>query len=501
MAFQGFTLPSPNGGLNLVDAIDDMAPNEALELVNIFPTGLGAQVRNGYASFASTGASSQLNFLRGLPLADATYKTVGGDSNKIWSFASGSATDITGTTTPTSSNWNTDVFAHRLYMANGVDTVQVYDGTTVADSTFSGVTLANLINVSSFKERIYFIEKGTLKTWYGGSQVTGGAALTAFDLKYAMKLGGYLLFAGSWTNQLASTSADLFFAVSSEGEIVFYNGTSPADSTTPWGLVARYVIGKPLGYRSFIRVNNDVWILTEQGIVPISALFTNDPEGALNTIGRNINPLIAQYAKSIGFSHLWHGVFWPQGRRVFVVIPTGGSSTILAVYGLDAKGWTTYQLYSAGDAVSLDVVNGTPYYASSDGHVYTGETGYNDKNNAIAFNGRFSFSFFGQRGLYKAFKDIRPLMRTLRGLQLGLGIDTNFQRGVDVDTITTASGTFTPWGSPWGSPWSSDIAYIYDRYALRGQGHSAAIRIRGSVKDAPLELYGFEVRFDAGGQV
>ena len=41
MAFQGFTMPPPYGGLDLVSPIDNMDATSALELVNVFP-GAGA---------------------------------------------------------------------------------------------------------------------------------------------------------------------------------------------------------------------------------------------------------------------------------------------------------------------------------------------------------------------------------------------------------------------------------------------------------------------------
>ncbi|NDD84576.1 hypothetical protein EBZ38_09955, partial [bacterium] len=59
----------------------------------------------------------------------------------------------------------------------------------------------------------------------------------------------------------------------------------------------------------------------------------------------------------------------------------------------------------------------------------------------------------------------------------------------------------TPWGSPWGSPWSSGVEYTYDRFATKGQGHSASIRFGGSLKDSTMQILGFEIRYDMGGQV
>ena len=499
MGHQGFTTSPPVGGLNLVDAIDNMDSRFALELNNLVSDGNVLSLRGGYASLTATGEGNQVQLLTSLALSNGTTELLGTAGAKIWKFASGGATNISGATALTSSICNADSFGQRTYFCNGQDAVQVYDGTSTTDSTFSGVSLANLINVSSYKERIYFIEKNTLKFWYGNTQAVGASALTSYNLQYFMKQGGYLLFAGSITNQTAQTAQDLFFACSSEGELLLYSGSSPAD--TAWSLVAKYPIGKPLGYRAFIRVNNDVWILTRQGIVSIAALLSSDLETALSGVGRLINPLISRYAALTPLSHMWQGVYHTAKRKVYIMIPTGGSSSLLLVYSVDGKSWTTFTLYSSGDSCSVAVSDESLYYGSSNGTVYTGDTGNSDKGNAISFNGRTAFSFYGARGNYKAFKDIRPLMRTKTGFTMQIAMDTDFQRTAALDTLVTSSGTYTAWGSPWGSPWSSDIAYVFDRFAVRGQGHSAAIRFAGSLQDAPLELYGFEIRFDLGGQI
>lgn len=500
MPVLGWTQPASSNGVNLVDSIDQMDPSYALELINIIPGAQTPKLRKGYISNCSTGASNQIGTLTGLPLTDGTSKLTATDASKIWEVSTTSASNITGVTVPTSANWNTTNFANRTYFCNGADTVQVYTGTgSCADSNFSGVTLANLINVSSYKERLYFVEKNTLKFWYGNTQAVGGSALTAYDLQYTFKRGGRLLFAGSWTNQLATTSADLFFACSSQGEILFYSGSYPGDAA--WTLVARFVIGKPMSYRSFVRVDNDVWIITEQGVVPISALFQVGASHALDTVGDKINPLLSYYASNIGFSHLWHGIHNPIDALVYIVIPMGGSSSIFAVYSTDKNSWTNYEFNQTGDGLALAMLNSSPYWGSSNGTIFKGEYGYNDNGAAISYSGRTAFTFGGQRNQYKTFKDIRPLLKAPPSIEMQIGLDTDFRRQAELDTITLPSGTFTPYGSLYGSLYSSDAEYVYQRYSTRGQGHSFAIRYSGTVLDSSLEIYGFEVRYDGGGQV
>jgi len=513
MGVEGFTMSPPYGGLDLVSPIDNMDPIYALELINIFPGASAPELRKGYTSFATLSGGNAVNTLRSMPKADGTTDLLAISGTKIFRIiANGTVSDVTGSTAFTSSNCSTEIFSGRMFICNGADTVQVFNGTTntTADSTFTGVTLADLINVSSYKKRLYFVEKNSLRYWYGGTAAVGASALTLEDLETVFTNGGRLLFAGSYTNQTASTSQDLFFVASSEGELLFYTGSYPGD--TAWQIVARYYIGKPLGYNAFIRVNQDVWIITEQGIVPVSALFQTDPEQALNTVSAKINPLISEAAQDVPFSYRWGGAFYPVGRRVYITVPLSETESYLLVWSIDSKGWTKFQQAAQGHAISIAVAEGLPYYGSSTGIVYGAETGYSDAGAAIQFQVRGAYSFYGSRGNYKAFKDIRPLLRTLKGVSFNLGLDTDFRRRLSLESITTSTGSFTAWGTtgatvgtpgytPWGSSWSGATEYVFDRYATRGQGHSASIRFSGSFLNTPLQIFGFEVRFDLGGQV
>jgi hypothetical protein len=493
-------MPSPIGGLNLVDPIDQMDPSDALSLENIVPNGLSCMVRKGYTLLNGKATSGyDVETLEGIANTDGTYQVIAGtDSDKhLYRVTSGAFTSIGGPYG--SASFNADTFGSTLFLCNGIDNVQAVTTGAAADSTFSGVTLSNLINVGSFKERVYFVEKSTLKIWYGNTRAVGGSALASYDFAFAMKDGGYLVSCGSFSNNYADTTQDLFYALSSEGEILFYTGSSPADVTTPWGLVKRCKIGKPLGYRAFVEIENDVWLLTDQGIVPITALFSSEPSVAIDTIGKKINPLISLYAATVPFSGLWHGSYFPKERKVYIVVPTStGLSTILLVYSLVGGTWTTYTFSGNNIAYKVMSIAGYLFYGGALGNVYNAETGYTDISSAINFSGRGAFSFYGNRGLWKAYRDIRPLIKTVRGLTLSLGLDTDFKQTSDISTVSPGVGVYTAWGSAWGSPWSSGVEYIYDRHALKGQGYSASIKFRGSINNAPLEINAFDIRFTQG---
>jgi|688.fasta_scaffold20549_9 hypothetical protein len=514
MAFQGTTMPGPYLGLDLVSPIDNMDPATALKLINIFPGANSPALRAGYESFATVGSGTPITFLQSLNLADGSSRLIAGNSSALFSVTtSGTPTTITGSTV-TNGEWQSTTYNNRIYLCNGVDSARSWDGiaATTSNLTFTGLALTSMIGVHAHKERLYFIEKNSCKIWYGGVQVTGtggSPALTSFDLSYVMTRGGFVVALGSYSNTTSMTSQDYFWACSSEGEIVFYTGTYAGDPTT-WGLVARYYIGRPLGRRAFVRVNNDVWIVTEQGIVPISGLFQSDPEAALNILSRRINPLISEAAKLFPFNYAWSGFFWPQGRAVYFAIPVSTVGCHLLVYAIDQKAWTLFQLYDDSHCLSSCLFNKLPFYGSNQGRIWKGETGPADArigsiDQYISFDCTLPYSFYQTRNNYKTFKDIRAIIQAAPTIKVGIVLDTDFRPVQTLVKPISSSTVLTTWGSPWGSPWSgasvASGSYSFDRYSLKGQGHAASIRFGGFVKTQNLQILGFEVRYEIGGQV
>jgi hypothetical protein len=115
MAFQGFTMSPPYGGLDLVSPIDNMDPAYALELVNVFPGAGAPTVRLGYQQIANVGISNPIKLLAPLHLKDGTSQLIACNATKIYSMTtSGVVSDKTGTTTPTSGDWQWITYANNI---------------------------------------------------------------------------------------------------------------------------------------------------------------------------------------------------------------------------------------------------------------------------------------------------------------------------------------------------------------------------------------------------
>lgn len=496
--FGVFPLSAPSGGINLVDAIDNMPPQDAIELVNLYSDGQKVITRGGYSLFADTANPSFVSSLYSLPLADGSEKLFAALDNKFY-VLNPIVVNITGSTTPTSSEWNGSIYRHHFWLCNGQDTVQVYNGTTINDATYTGVTLSTLINQSTYQDRNYFVEKNSASFWYSGQNAITGA-LTEYPLDSFFHRGGFLLFCGSYTASLGDVETDFFLACSSEGELLFYQGLSPSDTATPWKLRARFVIGRPLGYRAFVRVDSDLWIITSQGIVPVSMLFSGGSTVAANSVSRKINKIIQEAAREFPFSHLWTGRFWHQGKRVYIPIPLSVSDTYFLVCNTETGAWSKYELSHVGRGISIEIYDDTPYLGAVDGIIYEFERTSLDSTLPVPFEMRLAFSFFNTRQQAKFFKEIRPLVFAVPGTTLNIGMDTDFRLTDTTREATFASAVSTPWGSPWGSAWSSEATYLFDRFGLEGKGHSGSLHITGEASER-IEFSVFEIRFEAGAQV
>ena len=160
---QSASLPAPVGGWNARDALGEMKPEEAVELINFFPRTTTVQLRFGYSN-QSTGFSGQCETLMAYE-GGATSRLIGvtrevADS-RIYNMTSVGAVGAAMLTGLTNARWQHVNIAtsggNYLICANGADDVRSFDGTTWASPSITGVTSANLIHFNLHKNRRWVI--------------------------------------------------------------------------------------------------------------------------------------------------------------------------------------------------------------------------------------------------------------------------------------------------------------------------------------------------------
>jgi hypothetical protein len=149
------SVASPVGGWNARDSIANMPPLDAVALTNLWPTPTDVQLRLGYSEF-STGITGQVNSL---------MNYAGTSFQRLFAAAGTSIYDVSASTAVAVKTVANDKFQHinvstsggqYLVAVNGVDPVQLYDGTswfsvasTTTAQTISTITRGGTGNLTA----------------------------------------------------------------------------------------------------------------------------------------------------------------------------------------------------------------------------------------------------------------------------------------------------------------------------------------------------------------
>ena len=245
------SLPAPIGGWNARDSIAKMPPLDAVEMENWFPGTTSLAVRGGYSRW-STGYPAAVETVM-VWTGPSSSKLFGVSNSAIYEATAGGAIGAALVSSLGNSRFQYVNFATTggayIIAVNGSSVCRQYDGTNWhkdgdgAPWDITGVSSASLINVTAYKNRLWFVEKNKLKLWYLPIQAIGGAA-TSFDLSSIFSLGGYIVSIATQTIDAGYGVDDYMCIITSEGEVACYRLTDP---TTPTGiaLVGIFVIGRP----------------------------------------------------------------------------------------------------------------------------------------------------------------------------------------------------------------------------------------------------------------
>ena len=248
------SLPAPIGGWNARDSLANMEPTDAVVLENFFPTPSSVVMRGGYTRHA-TGLGGQVQTIMAYSAAGSQYLyAIAATTNSVYDVTAGGAVGAAKVTGLTNAIWEyiniTTAGGHYLYAVNGVDKPILYDGTNwirvdgTSTIAVTGVTTTTLSNITLFKNRVWFIEKDTLKAWYLPTSSVGGAA-QVLDLSSIAKFGGHLVDLDTWTIDAGYGVDDNLVFITSNGEVIVYRGTDPSSAAT-WALSGVWKLGSRL---------------------------------------------------------------------------------------------------------------------------------------------------------------------------------------------------------------------------------------------------------------
>ena len=515
--FQSTSIPAPVGGLNARDSIADMPETDAIVLDNWFPSPTEVDVRNGssyYADFGSNPVESIMAYN-----GPITKKLFAASLDGIYNITPGghiASADIASPTNARFQHVNMGTpGGNFLLVVNGADKLHGYNGTawwTDGDGThdITGVDTSTIISVNIFKSRVWMVQNNTASAWYLPLLSIGGPA-TQFDFTSLFYLGGYLAGMTTWTVDNAAGLQEYAVFISSEGEVLVYQGYDPASSST-FALAAHFRIGRPIGRRFYTKSGSDVVLLTADGAVPLSQALLTDRSAVNIALSDKIVNLITSDVSSYKANFGWQVILHPIGNKLIVNVPQEANSRQYQyVMNTINKSWCTFgqQLnYSAWNANCFEVYSDGLYYGSNSKYVFLADVGTQDAVDNVAQNNLNitsiatpAFSYFKSKGVEKLFGMARPILKINGSIQVALTFNTDFNQNViNFNYATVSSSGGSAWDvSPWDtSPWASEMQIIKDWQTINGIGFAGSLSI-GALTSIGLGWQSTDYTFQMGG--
>jgi hypothetical protein len=430
-------IPPPIKGWNTRDQLDAMDPLDAVQLDNWFPDKNGIYVRPGFQTFASCGGSTPVWTL-------AEYNS--GSTKKLLAATNGHIYDATNPASVTSlasglgsDKWQTVNFLGRTFFMNGTDTMKVYNGSTIANSTFTGVTLSTIIGGWQYQNRLYFWTANSTGFWYAPlNSITG--ALTFYDLSAFSPNGGNMTVMTNFTHDGSNGVNDFAVFMLSSGDALVYFGDDPGLASA-WQLVGRFRLAPPVNPRAMTTYGGDSFATTFDDHVPLHTVLVALMQGQMPPRSK-VSTAVSEAVSDGHHLDGWQAIYYPHGRYLLFNIPQLPDKPWCRFLGMTAYNWTVY--------------DNDLYFGGANGVIYKADTGVLDNLGPVTATVQQAWNRMESPNR-KRVAAVRPVIQTSGALTYNFTIGFDYQTlNIDVPSVTTSYGS--AWDtSPWDiSPWSAE---------------------------------------------
>ena len=464
-ASRPLSFTAPVGGWNARDPQNAMPMVDAIYLENLIPGGHAVELRKGCKQIAqlpddTSGSPHVIRTLLNYSGADGREKLFAACEDGIYDVTAGLALPDTPASVtvpayvPTTSNaaWEftnvTTAGGAFLLAVNGTDNPVLFNGTTWTKLTgtstppMSGPTLTDITTVMAYKSRLYFTVKNSLSFWYSGVGAVAGA-LSEFPLSVLCRKGGYLLSIMNWTYSTQFSVTERIAMVTSEGQVVIYEGYDPSNSAY-WSLVGVYDLPMPLGgRRCLVKIGADVGVLTKNGLILLSKGLREVASGYASALTDKIRDAFREAVSWYGTNAGWEMVNAATDGLLLINVPQGTylprkTLSKQLVLNTATGSWCTF---SGWNPTTITGFGGNVYYASAN-KVYRALYGQDDAGAVINIRAKTAFMSFGGRGYVVRTALIRVNFTTSSPISFKLGLDTDFE--ADNYATSYSAQTVTP---------------------------------------------------------
>lgn len=224
---------------------------------------------------------------------------------------------------------------------NGVAESTTAIGPSLADQNL-GYTAdpANFVYAATWKGRNFFIEKSTSRCWFLDPSSAYGTA-TSFDFGPQFRAGGHLLSLHTWSRDGGDGMDTLLVALSTGGDLVIYQGTSPASAST-FALRGVWSVGQlpRFGRRFAVEHGGELYVVSTLGVFPASMLLAGaDPKAYRIPEQRIANTIRAEVLAHPGTTIPLQLTVHPTDNALLFINP---QSATQYAFSFNSKTWSKY---------------------------------------------------------------------------------------------------------------------------------------------------------------
>lgn len=523
-------VPAPIGGLNTLNAGVSIPETDAIYCYNMIGAEFGLRTRLGWAEWCAGLDGEVRSLLPYYGSSSGSNRLFACTQTGIWDVSSSG--DLSGhgiaptqvATFPTQnadSGWGIATAFHALggyYLiytdeANGYwlytegtnSWAQVAQG--VAAGQINGVDPATFCFVLAWKNRLWFVQRGTGMGWYLPIGQFAGTAVQ-FNFGNRFKYGGDLRGLYSFTYDGGNGLDDALVAVSGGGDILIYQGTDPSQAST-FGMQGVWYLGAVPAYRRLgTDYGGDLLFMSSTGIMPLSKLITGNiiyDRSQYQTA--KVANLFNQLQSATSTQRGWMMRLHPSDAALIVNVPVApGQPSQQLVMSLITKGWHQYRGLPMG--LCAEPWNGQLYFGTPDGRVCT-NSGYVDGITLASPLSGFTpiewslMTAYGNAGTtqLKRMQSIKVKVMSQGGAVV---MNAAAKFNWDMTELQALSGSAVASGATWDNAlwdqavWAGQYQAQAQVFGSTGYGPDVAIAIRG-LSSSRMTLTGIDLAYDLGG--
>lgn len=502
---QTYVLPAPVKGLNRRDSLVEMDPACAITMDNYIPYEDKVVLRNGYITYVSFADKVGTLAVYGNGMQSELLAVSG---HKVYNISSSKKVRNFPDVFLNNDNCQIVQYKNYLYFMNGIDIPKVYyidnQGNEHLENwgfNEDSLNASAIIAGSVSKQRLWFIEKGTLRVWYAENAGNISGSLQCFDLSQVSRFGGYLVAVANWTQDGGKGIDDLTVFITSEGEALVYSGSNVADADD-WKLRGSYKISRPIGYKCCLSYQGDVVIITQDGYIPLSGALPLDKANSSKiAFSDTIRDLVCSRTKIYASRLGWQGIIYARGGFAIFNVPLhkGFEQHVINV---NTGAWCRFTDINSHCWAEY---NGRLYFASDDG-VYLFDEGHSDNGEAIIGEVAQAYNNLGTEKL-KKIQLINPHTKSLYNYTLIIYTNTDMQNGQneyceDIGFTGGCKWNSVKWAENFktGASWqNSGSGELHNQWICNSAtGYCVSLVFKTSTAGNKIEWYETGIRYELG---